>query len=103
MYPNSLSLVSLRSQEGIAGVFSNYEVGRKKRQSAWHVAWILFIIVRPFTNNEWQEISFLAWGLCLYPVVRESASIMGWRLIGEEDDESAKRNENCYAMTFGGD
>ncbi len=96
MYPNSLSLVALHSQEGIARVFSIYEAGWKKCQFAWHVAWILVIIVCLFTNKEWQEISFLAWELCLYPVVRESAALMGWRLIGEDNDESAK--QNCHVV-----
>ncbi len=39
----------LHSQEGIVRVFSIYEAGRKKCQSAWHVAWILFIMVCSFT------------------------------------------------------
>ena len=34
--------------------------------------------------------------MCLYPVVREAAASMGWRLIREDDDESAKRN--CHVV-----
>ena len=52
----------------------------------------LKMIVRRLLNIIIQGITFLAGDLCLYPVIRESASSLGWRLIGEDDDESAKRN-----------
>ena len=50
-----------------------------------------------FYQTKRQEVSFLAGDLCLYPVVREAAASMGWRLIRADDnDECAKRN--CHVI-----
>lgn len=42
--------------------------------------------------RNYQEITFLAGEACLYSVIKRSALSLGWKLIGEDASERAKRN-----------
>lgn len=43
-----------------------------------------------------EEITFLAGDACLYSVVKRSALSLGWKLVGEDASERAKRN--CHVI-----
>ena len=43
-----------------------------------------------------QEITFLAGEACLYSVIKRSAQSLGWKLVGEDASEKAKRN--CHVI-----
>ncbi|KAL7543071.1 hypothetical protein ACHAWF_007319 [Thalassiosira exigua] len=47
-------------------------------------------------SRKGEEISFLAGEACLYSVIRRSALSLGWKLVGEDSSERAKRS--CHVI-----